>query len=351
MDINQFDYRLPERLIAQYPLEQRTDSRLLCLDGRSGAVRDRSFTELGGILAAGDLLVLNDTKVIPARIFGHKPSGGKVEVLVDRALDRSRVSALIRASKAPRVGTSIEFNCDDENLEAIIERRDGDFYTLRFSSPVGDVMGKTGHVPLPPYIRRSDGSVDAQRYQTVYARRPGAAAAPTAGLHFDHDLLRTLRSRDVDIAFLTLHVGAGSFQPVRAHDVRRHSMHAERVQVSPAVCAAVSRARARGGRVVAVGTTVVRALETAARSGELQPVVGDSRLFIYPGHRFRGVDALITNFHLPRSTLLMLVCAFAGTEHVLAAYAHAVAREYRFYSYGDAMFVTPQAGPGHGLRR
>ncbi len=344
MDVNQFHYRLPERLIAQFPPERRSDSRLLCLDGRSGALEDRSFPDVCDLLKPPDLLVLNDTRVSRARIYGRKSSGGRAEMLVERVLDQSRAVALIRASKTPIVGSSIVFDFRDGEAEATIEARDGEFFTLRFSNPVEGVMREIGHVPLPPYIKRSERSTDSERYQTVYARRPGAAAAPTAGLHFDHDLLKTLRTSGVDIAFLTLHVGAGSFQPVRVTDIRRHRMYPERVEVPAALCDRAERARARGGRVVAVGTTVVRALETAAMSGELQAFNGDSRLFIYPGHRFRGVDALITNFHLPRSTLLMLVCAFAGTERTLAAYAHAVEKEYRFFSFGDAMFVTPERG-------
>jgi S-adenosylmethionine:tRNA ribosyltransferase-isomerase len=341
VDLTQFQYQLPERLIAQFPPERRTDCRLLSLDGASGEIADLKFIDILDLLKPGDLLVLNDTRVVPARLYGHKQSGGRIELLIERIIDPMCARTQIRASKALKPGNIIYLQSGAEVIEAVVNERHGDFYLVRFSAPVTELMQRQGHVPLPPYIKRSSTSADSERYQTVYARRPGAVAAPTAGLHFDHALMKQLRTQGVDTAFLTLHVGAGSFQPLRVTDIRQHRMHAEWVEVPRAVCERVTRVRACGARVVAVGTTVVRALETAAASGELHPFAGDSRLFIYPGYRFRMIDAMITNFHLPGSTLLMLVCAFAGTTHTLAAYAHAIERQYRFYSYGDAMFLTP----------
>ncbi len=343
MDLTQFQYQLPEQLIAQFPPERRTDCRLLSLEGVSGDIADLMFMDIVDLLKPDDLLVLNDTRVVPARLYGHKQSGGRIELLIERIIDPMCALTQIRASKALTPGSMIHLQSRAGAIEAVVNERHGDFYVVRFSTPVTEIMQREGHVPLPPYIKRRDTSVDAERYQTVYARRSGAVAAPTAGLHFDCALLKQLRARGVDTAFLTLHVGAGSFQPLRVNDVRQHRMHPERVEVPSVVCERIARARARGARVVAVGTTVVRALETAAASGELRPFAGDSRLFIYPGYRFRVIDAMITNFHLPGSTLLMLVCAFAGTAHTLAAYAHAIERRYRFYSYGDAMFLTPCA--------
>ncbi len=321
----------------------RTDCRLLSLDGASGRTVDLNFTDLADLLKPGDLLVLNDTRVIRARLYGHKQSGGHIELLIERILDSRRALAQIRASKALRTGSIVDLQSGAEAFQAVVQERRGEFYVLRFSAPVTGIMQHEGHVPLPPYINRHDTAVDTERYQTVYARRSGAVAAPTAGLHFDHGLLNRLRGQGVETAFLTLHVAAGSFQPMRVTDVREHRMHPESVEVAPAVCERIAHAHARGARVVAVGTTVVRALETAASSGELKPFAGDSSLFIYPGYRFRVVDAMVTNFHLSGSTLLMLVCAFAGTAYTLAAYAHAIERGYRFYSYGDAMFLTPCA--------
>ncbi|HHM05864.1 MAG TPA: tRNA preQ1(34) S-adenosylmethionine ribosyltransferase-isomerase QueA [Gammaproteobacteria bacterium] len=341
-----FFYDLPPHLIAQHPGEQRSASRLLCLDGAGGAVQDRRFYELPRLLRPGDLLVLNDTRVVPARLRGVKDSGGKVEVLVERLLDGHRLLVQVRASKAPGPGTRLHLS--GGAVEAEVTGRDEDMFVLRVlgDTPLPDLLEQYGEIPLPPYIGRAGAAEDRQRYQTVFAREPGAVAAPTAGLHFDDALLNSLRAMGVDTAFVTLHVGAGTFQPLRVEDVSRHRMHAERVTVSAAVCRAVARTRARGGRVIAVGTTVVRSLETAARDGVLQPFGGETRLFIYPGFRFQVVDALITNFHLPESTLLMLVCAFAGRGPVLQAYRHAVAQGYRFFSYGDAMLVTPGRAAG-----
>ncbi len=343
VDVSQFQYQLPEKLIAQFPLERRTDCRLLSLNGASGDMADLKFMDILGLLKRDDLLVLNDTRVVPARLYGHKQSGGRIELLVERVIDPLSALTQIRANKALKPGSLIHLQSGAEAVEAVVKQRTGGFYMVRFSAPVTEIMQREGHVPLPPYIKRHDTSVDAERYQTVYARCSGAVAAPTAGLHFDRALLKRLRAQGVDTAFLTLHVGAGSFQPLRVNDVRQHRMHPEWVEVPTLLCERITRARARGARVVAVGTTVVRALETAAASGELRPFAGDSRLFIYPGFRFHVIDAMITNFHLPGSTLLMLVCAFSGTSHILAAYAHAIERRYRFYSYGDAMFLTPCA--------
>jgi S-adenosylmethionine:tRNA ribosyltransferase-isomerase len=333
-----FFYELPDELIARYPLAERAASRLLCLDGATGAVADRHFTDLVELLHPGDLLVLNDTRVIPARLIGRKrATGGAVEVLVERLVAADGFLAHVRASKALKPGGVVVL---EDGTELAVEGRAGELYRLRVPDATA-VLERCGHVPLPPYIDRPDEALDRERYQTVYAREPGAVAAPTAGLHFDAALLDALAARGVGRAFVTLHVGAGTFQPVRAEDVREHRMHAEYAVVSESVCSAVAAARARGGRVVAVGTTAVRSLESAARDGSLAPFAGDTRLFIYPGYRFKAIDAMITNFHLPESTLLMLVSAFAGREHTLTAYRHAVAGRYRFFSYGDAMFVTP----------
>ncbi|MEJ2344732.1 MAG: tRNA preQ1(34) S-adenosylmethionine ribosyltransferase-isomerase QueA [Gammaproteobacteria bacterium] len=335
----QFHYELPAELIAQFPPRERGDSRLLALDADTGALRDLSFRDLPGLLAPGDLLVLNDTRVIPARLLGRKQTGGKVEVLIERVLDEHRALAHVRASKAPRAGGVLQL---EGQVDAVVAGRRGELFELEFRDPrpVPALLEAVGHVPLPPYIERADAAQDRERYQTVYARVPGAAAAPTAGLHFDQAMLGRLREHGVDTACLTLHVGAGTFQPVRADTVEEHRMHAEYVEVPPSLCEQAQAARAAGRRVVAVGTTVVRALESASRDGQLRPFQGDTDIFIYPGYRFVTVDAMITNFHLPESTLLMLVCAFAGYERVMHAYRHAVEQRYRFFSYGDAMFVT-----------
>ncbi len=348
MQRQQFSYQLPAELIAQEPLSRRGDSRLLHLDGPSGAWHDLRFADLENLLVPGDLLVFNDTRVIPARLFGQKPSGGRVELLVERVLDAHRVIAHLRASKTPRAGTRVEF---EHGIAAVVEARTEDLFRVRFEgeAPVLELLESHGHIPLPPYIHRADVETDRQRYQTVYAREPGAVAAPTAGLHFDRAALDRLAARGIEQTFVTLHVGAGTFQPMRAERVQDHRMHSEYVVVSPAVVERVAAARARGGRVVAVGTTVVRSLETAARGGVLQAFTGETDIFIYPGYEFRVVDALLTNFHLPESTLLMLVCAFGGYDAVMGAYRHAVAEGYRFFSYGDAMFLNraePDAGVG-----
>ncbi|EAR21183.1 tRNA preQ1(34) S-adenosylmethionine ribosyltransferase-isomerase QueA [Nitrococcus mobilis] len=340
MRVSDFHFELPDELIASTPLPERTASRLLVIDAATGACQDRRFDALVELLRRGDLLVVNDTRVIPARLYGVKESGGRVEVLLERLLDAHSALVHVRANKAPRPGTRLWL---EEALPALVLGRQGELYRLRFETtePLLELLERYGHVPLPPYLRRADTPVDRERYQTVFAARPGAVAAPTAGLHFDQALLQRLAQKGVAQARVTLHVGAGTFQPLRTERVEQHQMHAEYLEVDSAVCARVAQTRAQGGRVVAVGTTVVRALETAARSGALQPYRGETDLFIYPGYRFRTVDALITNFHLPGSSLLMLVCAFAGREPVLSAYRHAVAARYRFYSYGDAMFIHP----------
>ncbi len=331
-----FHFDLPPELIAQQPTAERPASRLLHLERAGGGLHDRQFRDLPALLRPGDLLVLNDTRVIPARLWGRKETGGRVEVLVERPLDERRVLAHVRASKSPQPGTRLVF---EQGVTAEVTGREADLFRLAFNRPVMAVLEAQGHMPLPPYIEREDTERDAERYQTVYARHPGAVAAPTAGLHFDEALLDALAARGIEQARITLHVGAGTFQPVRVEDIREHRMHSEWLRVPQAVVEAVQRTRVRGGRVVAVGTTVVRSLETAAQGGELQPFEGETDIFITPGFRFRAVDALITNFHLPESTLLMLVSAFAGHETVMRAYRHAVAQRYRFFSYGDAMFI------------
>jgi len=333
-----FSYDLPPELIAQAPLPERSASRLLVLDGVTGAIRDQRFADLPSLLSPGDLLVLNDTRVLPARVHGRKPTGGAVELLLERLTGPTRFLAHARSSKGFRPGGTVLL---PGGRMATVQGRVGDLFELELDGDAEAFFVGHGEMPLPPYIGRAAQDEDRERYQTVYAREPGAVAAPTAGLHFDEPLFAALTARGVETARLTLHVGAGTFQPVRADDIREHRMHAERVRVEASVVTAVEAARARGGRVIAVGTTVVRSLETAARSGRLEPCQGETDLFIYPGYRFRAVDAMVTNFHLPESTLLMLVSAFAGREQVLAAYRHAVAERYRFFSYGDAMFLTP----------
>ena len=337
MKLSDFHFDLPRELIAQQPLTRRSASRLLRLDRRSGALQDAAFRELPELLAPGDLLVFNNTRVIPARVFGRKETGGHVEIMLERLLDDRECLAQLRVSKPLREGGRILLE-DGSALEVVA--RDGVFFHLRSAGPgLAVLLERFGHMPLPPYITRDDTAADRERYQTVYARHPGAVAAPTAGLHFDETVLAALDARGIERAEVTLHVGAGTFQPVRCENLEDHRMHAEYLEVSAEVCAAVARARDRGGRVIAVGTTAVRSLETAAAGGELEPFRGDSRIFIYPGYAFRVIDGLVTNFHLPESTLLMLVAARAGREPVLNAYRHAVRERYRFFSYGDAMLV------------
>ena len=334
-----FHYDLPEHLIAKQPPAQRSGSRLLVLDGGSGDLRDAAFADVLDLVRSGDLMVFNDTRVIPARVYGKKATGGRVEVLVERILAPDLVLAQVRSSKAPQTGSYLYL---EDGTQVQVEGRQEEFFILRFPGDRSalSVLDAVGHMPLPPYIDRPDETADRERYQTVYGRNPGAVAAPTAGLHFDEALLRQLTDRGVTIAFVTLHVGAGTFQPMRVEDIRTHRMHREVMAVSAEVCAQVRAAQARGGRVIAVGTTSVRCLETAAHAGQIQPYEGETDIFIYPGYAFKVVDALITNFHLPESTLLMLVSAFAGYGHTMTAYRHAVASGYRFFSYGDAMFIT-----------
>jgi len=334
MQPSDFHFHLPPELIAQQPLAKRSDSRLLQL--AEGAPQDLSFTDLPGLLRAGDLVVLNDTRVIPARLFGRKSTGGQIEVLLERILDERSALVQMRASKSPKPGATLLF---ENGVTAELLRREGSFYVLQFSELALAVFNEQGHMPLPPYIDRSDTAADAERYQTVFSNEPGAVAAPTAGLHFDAALLDALAKRGIETAQVTLHVGAGTFQPVRQEQIDAGQLHSERVRVDAELCAKVAATRQRGGRVIAVGTTVVRCLETAAAAGELKPFSGETRLFIQAGYSFQVVDAMITNFHLPESSLLMLVCAFAGQANVLAAYDHAVKQGYRFFSYGDAMFL------------
>ncbi|KTT22408.1 S-adenosylmethionine tRNA ribosyltransferase [Pseudomonas oryzihabitans] len=341
MHVADFHFDLPESLIARHPLAERRGSRLLVLDGPSGELSHRHFADLLGYLRPGDLMVFNDTRVIPARLFGQKASGGKLEILVERVLDEERVLAHVRSSKSPKPGSRILI---DGGAEAEMVARHEALFELKFAEPVLPLLERIGHMPLPPYIDRPDEAEDRERYQTVYARNAGAVAAPTAGLHFDEPLLEAIRAKGVATAFVTLHVGAGTFQPVRVERIEDHHMHREWLQVDQAVVDAVAACRARGGRVIAVGTTSVRSLESAARDGELKACAGETDIFLYPGRPFHVVDALVTNFHLPESTLLMLVSAFAGYRETMAAYATAVAEGYRFFSYGDAMFITRNPG-------
>jgi S-adenosylmethionine:tRNA ribosyltransferase-isomerase len=342
-----FSYDLPEELIAQQPLAERSASRLLHLDGASGELAHRQFRDLVHLLGEDDLLVFNNTRVLPARLFGVKDTGGRVEILLERLTGETRALVHLRASKSPKAGSRIALAADRDapasDVMVTVEGRVGALFVISSDDPLGPTLARMGHMPLPRYITREDELADRERYQTVYASREGAVAAPTAGLHFDEALLSDIADRGVRSAEVTLHVGAGTFQPVREDNILEHEMHAEYLEVSDAVCAAVDETRSRGGRVVAVGTTAVRSLETAAANGTLKPYIGDTRLFIYPGYRFQCVDAMITNFHLPESTLLMLVSAFAGRDAVLHAYREAVAERYRFFSYGDAMFLTPAA--------
>ena len=337
MRIADFDYSLPDELIAQHPTPERRDSRLLEVGDQ---LVDRRFAELPTLLNAGDLLVFNDSRVIPARLRGRKATGGQVEILIERVTGDTEVLAHVRASKSPKPGSKLLV---DRDIEATVLERSGELFSLRFSRPVMSVLERSGEVPLPPYLKRSADVADRDRYQTVYARDPGAVAAPTAGLHFDREMLEETRAKGVRHAWVTLHVGAGTFQALRHENIAENRLHSERLQVGRACCDAVNETRSAGGRVIAVGTTSVRALESAASGGDLEPFQGETDLFIQPGYRFRTIDALITNFHLPRSSLLMLVAAFAGTERVLAAYRHAVRARYRFFSYGDSMFVTPES--------
>lgn len=365
MQRTDFYYDLPAELIARYPVEQRSASRLLCLDKLTGELSHKNFFDLPSLLQPGDLLVFNDTRVIPARLFGTKATGGKVEILVERMLDGQRALVHLKASKPPKIGAMITFA---KGVTAEVLQRHDDLYEVGFFTPppslppqvgeelrntalqgeelksvapqVLDILEAIGHIPLPPYMERADEEADRERYQTVYAKNPGAVAAPTAGLHFDAALLSQLKERGIETAFVTLHVGAGTFQPVRVDNLSEHVMHTEYAEVSAATCDKIAKAKAAGKRVIAVGTTSVRCLETAAQNGTVQPYQGETQIFIYPGYQFRCIDALITNFHLPESTLIMLVCAFAGYETTMYAYQTAVQQQYRFFSYGDAMWIA-----------
>lgn len=344
MRVSDFSFNLPSELIALFPKADRTGSRLMTLNGDTGMISDLGFPDILSQLNAGDLLVFNNTRVIPARMFGQKSSGGKIEVLVERLIDQSTVLAHIRASKSPKVGAELLL---EGKVSATMVARHGALFELKFhgEQSVLSILDDIGHMPLPPYIDRPDESSDRERYQTVYNEKPGAVAAPTAGLHFDEALLAQIKAKGVELAFVTLHVGAGTFQPVKVDEIADHIMHAEYVEVSDDVVAQIKHTKAQGGRVVAVGTTSVRSLESAAKSAqekdtELSAFYGDTDIFITPGYEFKLIDALLTNFHLSESTLLMLVSAFAGYDNIMNAYQHAISEQYRFFSYGDAMFLT-----------
>ena len=339
-----FSFELPEELIAQQPVAERTASRLLVLDGQTGFTEDKVFTDLIEFLQAGDVLVFNNTQVIPARLHGKKSSGGKVEVLVERIIDEHVALAHVRASKSPKAGTELIF---EQGFTAAVTGREGDLFIVQFNQnkqkqTVLDILNTIGHMPLPPYIQREDESFDQERYQTVYAEKPGAVAAPTAGLHFDENILQQLSEKGIEQIQVTLHVGAGTFQPVRADDLKDHHMHKEWIELTEENCQKINKAKKEGRRIIAVGTTSVRCLESASlfSGGELKPYSGETDIFITPGYEFKVIDALITNFHLSESTLLMLVSAFAGYENIKKAYQHAIKEKYRFFSYGDAMFLT-----------
>lgn len=338
MKKSDFNYILPEALIAQQPLAERTASRLLCMNRENGELHDKQFSDLINFIEPEDLLVFNDTRVIPARLFGAKTTGGKIEILIERILDEQHALAHVRASKSPKAGAKIQL---DNSYFCEIESRDGDLFKLYFENakPLLKILSEIGHIPLPPYIERADNEDDLTRYQTVFGKQLGAVAAPTAGLHFDESMLEKIRAKGVQTAFVTLHVGSGTFQPVRVENLSEHIMHKEYFSVSQETVDAVQETRKRNGRVIAIGTTAVRALESASHSGTLQAGFGDTDLFILPGYEFKSVDALLTNFHLPESTLLMLVAAFSRYDFVMSAYQHAIEEKYRFFSYGDAMWV------------
>ncbi|MBU1691100.1 MAG: tRNA preQ1(34) S-adenosylmethionine ribosyltransferase-isomerase QueA [Gammaproteobacteria bacterium] len=344
MKTSDFDFDLPPELIAQFPTQERSQSRLLHLDGTSDALADRQFNDLPQFLKPGDLLVFNDTRVIKARLFGVKDSGGKLEVLVERVLDEHHALAHIRASHAPKPGSGLLLA---GVIAATVEERQGELYRLHFAgeTPLLELLEQHGSLPLPPYITHAPDALDETRYQTVYAREPGSVAAPTAGLHFDPAMLETLEKKGVKTAYVTLHVGAGTFQPVRVEDISEHHMHSEWYTVPQQTVDLIRLSKAEGGRVMAVGTTSLRALESAAAGGELEAGSGETNIFIFPGYRFKVVERLLTNFHLPKSTLMMLVSAFGGTENIRRAYRHAVGQRYRFFSYGDAMLIERKEQP------
>ena len=341
MNVSDFDFELPQELIAHYPMPERTQSRLLCVGGQDGQIQHKHFADIIDLFNAEDLLIFNDTKVVPARLFGNKVTGGKLEILFERIVDQYTFLAHVRSSKSPKEGSKIIL---EGGVELTMKGRQGALFILSApeSIEVFDLLQQFGHIPLPPYIERSDEHSDLDRYQTVYADKPGAAAAPTAGLHFDQVLIEKLKDKGIKTSCVTLHVGAGTFQPVKVDDVEDHIMHSEWINVSAETVELVRSTRAAGGRVICVGTTSVRSLESASQTGELKPFIGDTDIFIYPGYEFKSVDALITNFHLPKSTLLMLVSAFSGQETIKNAYEQAIQERYRFFSYGDAMFLDPQ---------
>ncbi|BFT29655.1 tRNA preQ1(34) S-adenosylmethionine ribosyltransferase-isomerase QueA [Alteromonas sp. D210916BOD_24] len=345
MKLSDFSFELPEKLIAKYPTQQRSASRLLHLNGKSGTVAHTMFSEMLSFVAPGDLLVFNNTRVIPARLHGKKETGGQVEVLIERITSDNTALAHVRASKAPKPGTTLIL---EDKVQVTVTGRDDALFILQFNhdDTVLSLLERYGHMPLPPYIDRPDENSDKERYQTVYNQKPGAVAAPTAGLHFDDEILAALKAKGVNLAFVTLHVGAGTFQPVRVDNITEHKMHAEYAEVPQDVVDAVLKTKANGNRVIAVGTTSVRSLESAAKAcaerGEkamIAPFYEDTEIFIYPGFEFKVVDAMFTNFHLPESTLMMLISAFAGKENVMKAYHEAIEKEYRFFSYGDSMFI------------
>lgn len=339
MLLNDFDFDLPQELIASFPLEQRSASRLLHLQRKTGQIIHRQFTDLPDLFSPQDLLIFNDTRVIPARLFGKKSTGGKIEILVERVLDQQRVLAHVKPGKSLKSNGIVYL---ENNIAVKIIARQGELWELLFISDhsVSKILNDYGHIPLPPYMNRADQALDQERYQTIFAKEEGAVAAPTAGLHFDTALMQKLKDKNIQMGFITLHVGAGTFLPVRVDNILQHKMHAEQVSVSSQICEQIKLCKQKGGRVIAVGTTVVRSLETAMQTGNIQPYYGETDIFIYPGYQFRCVDAMITNFHVPKSTLLMLVSAFADREKILKAYQEAIAQRYRFFSYGDAMFIS-----------
>jgi S-adenosylmethionine:tRNA ribosyltransferase-isomerase len=338
MKVNDFDFNLPETLIAFYPLAKRSASRLLNLQRSSGSIDHKKISQLPELLKPNDLLVFNDTRVIPARIFAAKTTGGKIELLIERILFNDSFLAHAKPGRSLKPGMKI-FVLPNYDIE-IIQQQDSLWHCkFQDAQPILEILQKIGHIPLPPYIKRNDEELDKERYQTVFAARPGAVAAPTAGLHFDEELLQQIREREVDVGFVTLHVGAGTFKPVKVENILAHKMHSEYFEVSEKLCEQIRTCKEKNGRVIAAGTTVVRGLETMAATGDLKPFAGETTIFIYPGFQFRCVNGMITNFHLPKSTLLMLVCAFAGREKILHAYQEAIAQQYRFFSYGDAMFI------------
>ncbi|MDT0595901.1 tRNA preQ1(34) S-adenosylmethionine ribosyltransferase-isomerase QueA [Glaciecola petra] len=341
MKISDFDFELPEQLIAKYPTQQRSASRMLCLDGKTGSIHHSNFVDVVGLINEGDLLIFNNTRVIPARLFGQKESGGKIEVMLERVLADNSALAHIKASKSPKEGSRLLL---EGGLSATMLGRQGALFHIIFDGDdsVFDLLERHGHMPLPPYIDRPDEDADKERYQTVYNKKPGAVAAPTAGLHFDDEILDKLKNKGVNFAFVTLHVGAGTFQPVRVENIEDHQMHAEYAEVSQDVVDLIIQTKASGKRVIAVGTTSVRSIESAAHASDtdlLVPFLSDTSIFIYPGFNFKVIDCMLTNFHLPQSTLMLLISAFAKRDHVMQAYAEAIEKEYRFFSYGDAMFI------------